>query len=181
VKKLILILVLCLIPSVVLGLSPEYKSSLIKEFHFLIMKNPGIIYSWGSADPYGGKADCSGYIFGVYKHLGIFVQRTTAKEMRVGNGNWKGKDITLEDADEMDIVWFSWKDSPNRPFGHIGVLIINPRSKLIELTHASSTQGKVVLEPLKGVFLRDLSATRRITLGEKEDIKLGKGIKKISP
>jgi cell wall-associated NlpC family hydrolase len=158
------------------ALSPEYKSSLKKEFSYLIWKHPVIIYVWGDTRPYEGKSDCSGYIYGAYKKAAIPISRTTALEMRKGKAGWYGKDIDIIDADEMDIVWWTWKNKPERPHGHIGVLIENPKSKLLEVTHASSSQKKVVIEPLDGVLIRDLSATRRITIGEKQTPVLGKGI-----
>jgi hypothetical protein len=98
--------------------------------------------------------------------------------MRKGKAGWHGKDIELDEAEEMDIVWWTWKDKPERPHGHIGVLILSPKSKLLEVTHASSSKKRVVVEPLDGVLLRDLSATRRITIGDKQPIRLGPGVVK---
>jgi len=172
-------LFLVMFPAVSLALSPEYKLSLKREFNYLIWKHPKIVYTWGDTRPYEGKADCSGYIFGVYKRIGIPISRTTALEMRNGKAGWHGNDIELDEAGEMDIVWWTWKDKPERPHGHIGVLILSPKSKLLEVTHASSSQKRVVIEPLDGILLRDLSATRRITIGDKKEPALGKGVVKI--
>lgn len=177
-RYVITLLLVCL-PTMSWCLSPEYKESLRQEFNYLIWKHPKIVYTWGDTRPYEGKADCSGYIFGVYKKVGIPVSRTTALDMRHGKAGWHGKDIELDDAGEMDIVWWTWKDNPKRPHGHIGVLLLSPRSKLLEVTHASSSQKKVVVEPLDGVLIRDLSATRHITVGEKQEPKLGPGVKKL--
>ena len=178
-KVLVIALLLAVLPVTALALSPEYKRSLKKEFNYLIWKHPKIVYTWGADKPYEGKADCSGYIFAVYKRIGIPVSRTTALEMRHGKAGWHGKDIEIDSASEMDMVWWTWKDKPQRPHGHIGVLIVSPVSKLIEVTHASSSQKRVVVEPLDGVLLRDLSATRRITIGDKQPVKLGPGVKQI--
>jgi hypothetical protein len=175
----LIILGVMLISNLCYALSPEYQCSLKKEFSYLIWKHPGIVYNWGETRPYEGKSDCSGYIFGVYRKLGIpGISRTTALEMRKGRAGWVGRDINIDEANEIDVVWWTWKNSPQRQHGHIGVLIENPKSGLLEVTHASSSQKKVVVEPIKGILMRDLSATRRITIGEKP-LTLGKDVVKL--
>ena len=162
-KKIFLVLILCLCSSSVFAMSELMKFRVEKELYFLMSKDP-FVYIWGAADPYGGKADCSGFIYGVIKGLQIPVARTTALEMSMGLKGWFHKQRSIDSLDSTDVVWFSF--STSRPFGHIGLMILSPRSGLLELAHASSTRKKFSVEPLKGPLLNGLSKEGRFTFGE---------------
>lgn len=158
------------------GMSNMLKQRVEKELIFLASKEP-FVYTWGAADPYGGKADCSGYICGLMKALQIPVFRTTALEMSMGLKGWTHKVIVIEELDSTDVVWFTWKETAaKRPMGHIGLMMISKKSGLLELAHASSTKKKFSVEPLKGKFLKDLSRAGRFTFGEIKEPVLGKGV-----
>ena len=86
--------------------------------------------------------------------------------MRTGVGGWIGKDTDLVHAGELDLVWWTWIDKPHRPHGHVGVFLIGRKSGLMEVTHSSSSRG-VVVQELKGLLFRDISAIRNLKIGDK--------------
>jgi hypothetical protein len=111
--------------------------------------------------------DCSRYKYLVYLWAHVpGVQRVTSLDMSKGLGGWRGRDIPLEDADELDMVWWSWKDKPHHPRGHLGTFLIG-KSGLLEVTHASTSRGHIVHEELKGKLMDDIAVIRRITIGDK--------------
>ena len=101
------------------------------------------------------------------KRSGIPVRRLSAIQMRFGTGGWIGKESDLGHTGELDLVWWTWIDKPHRPHGHVGVFLIGRRSELLEVTHSSSSRG-VVVQELKGIFLRDISAIRRLIIGDRQ-------------
>ena len=169
-KKIIIIIVLLVLyASTCLALPPNIETSVKQKIDIILAKST--LYVWGGAGAEkNGKQqfDCSGYLHYVYFTSGVPVKRTTAYRMKHGMDNWEGKDINIYDVDDLDIPFWSWRNSPNRPFGHVGVILIGKKSKLLEITHASGSKKKVVMHPLEGVFIRDLSAIRRLTIGEKK-------------
>jgi cell wall-associated NlpC family hydrolase len=123
-------------------------------------------YLWGGSESEEKGIDCSGYLYLAAKRAGIPVHRTTAIQMEAGLAGWKNKKILLDEAEELDLVWWTWKDKPNRPHGHIGVFLINNRgSKLLEVSHSSTSKG-VVVQQLRGGLLRDISSLKRLTIGD---------------
>jgi cell wall-associated NlpC family hydrolase len=181
-KKLILVLLMLVGSTNAFALSEMLKVRVEKELYFLMSKDP-FSYTWGAADPFNGKADCSGVVYAIFaKRLQIPVARTTALEMSMNLKGWNHKEVKVDELDSTDVVWFSWSESAaKRPMGHIGLMILSPRSGLIELAHASSSKKKFTVEPLKGKFLTDLSRSGRFTFGEPKATILGKGIIKTSP
>ena len=185
-KKIIfLVIVLCL-PSIVFALSEGYKASLSGEMYYLLYKHPHIVYKWGGTGVYDkNEADCSGTFYAIAKKIGWNVQRITAKDMEAGKGGWRNTPVTLDKAEETTIVWWSWHNpeagkAPKRIHGHIGMLMVSPKSSLLEVVHNSSSKG-LHMEPLQGVLIEDLSSIKNLTLGEKVEVKLGKGVIKITP
>jgi hypothetical protein len=185
--KKIVILISIFFVSSCFALPPNIEQSVKQKID--IIQSRSTLYLWGAAgDIKEGvqRFDCSGYLHFCFFTSGVALKRTTAYRMRLGLDNWEGKDINIYDVDDLDIPFWSWRNSPNRPFGHVGILLIGKKSKLLEVTHASSTKKKIVMHPLEGVFIRDLSAIRRLTIGEgklvmKETPAPSKNIIKISP
>jgi len=168
-KQLIVSIVLVLYTSVCFALPPNIEVSVKQKIDIILAKST--LYVWGGAgtEKLGVQHfDCSGYLYYIYFKSGVPVKRTVAFRMRHGMDNWIGKDVNIYDVDDLDIPFWSWRNSPNRPFGHVGVVLIGKKSKLLEVTHASGGKKKVVMHPLEGVFIRDLSAIRRLTIGEKK-------------
>lgn len=164
------------------ALPPNIEQTVKQKIDIIQAKST--LYVWGAkGEEKDGiqKFDCSGYLHFCFFTSGVPVKRSTAYRMKLGLDNWEGKDIDIYDAKDLDIPFWSWRTSPNRPFGHVGMILIGKKSKLLEVTHASSTKKKIVMHPLEGVFIRDLAGIRRLTFGDLKEIKLGKGIIKITP
>lgn len=157
-------ILLLLLPTCVFGLSPKYETTLKQNIWIIVDRHPK--YTWGGSESEEKGIDCSGYLYLAAKRSGLPVKRTTAILMEQGLGNWTSRKITLDDAQELDIVWWTWLKTPNRRHGHIGFFLINTReSKLLEVTHSSSSKG-VVVQQLRGSLLRDISSLKRLTIGD---------------
>jgi cell wall-associated NlpC family hydrolase len=143
-----------------LALSADHKASLKRELHFLIQQNPK--YVWGGTSELSGGLDCSGYVFLASKRAGIpGVTRTTSFRMSLGLGGWRGREVTIGQAQDCDLVF--WTFYPNRLEGHVGILMsAGPRPFA---THASFKHG-VVLRELKGPLYSNLTKVRRLTIGD---------------
>ncbi len=162
--KLIMICVMLLIGLNCYALNGHYAESFRKNMWLIIDRHPH--YSWGGAESEQKGVDCSGYLYLAARRSGVPVIRVTALQMRNGAGGWIGKDTNLKQAGELDIVFWTWKESPNRPHGHVGAFIAGRQSGLLEVTHSSSSRG-VIVQELKGQLLTDISAIRNLTIGDK--------------
>ena len=166
-KRLIIgiaVTLLSVLPVVSEALSPKYELALKQNLWIIISKHPK--YTWGGAESEEKGIDCSGYLYLAAKRSGIPVHRTTAIQMEAGLAGWTGKKVTLDDANELDIIWWTWKTSPQRRHGHVGFFLVNNRgSKLLEVTHSSSSKG-VIIQQLRGTLLRDISSIKRLTVGD---------------
>ena len=160
-----MVCVMWLVSSNCYGLGDCYSLSFRKNLWLIIDRHPA--YRWGGAESEQKGLDCSGYIYLAAKRSGIPVRRVTAMQMRQGLGGWIGRDTDLGNAGEPDLVWWTWIDKPHRPHGHVGVFLIGRRSELLEVTHSSSSRG-VVVQELKGQLFWDISAIRRLNVGDRQ-------------
>lgn len=166
-----ILLILCVASSAI-ALDAKYELALKRNLWIIIDKHPS--YLWGGAESEEKGIDCSGYLYLAARRAGIPVHRTTAIQMEAGLAGWIGKRITLDEASELDILWWTWKTSPNRRHGHVGFFLVNNRgSKLLEVTHSSSSKG-VIIQQLRGTLLRDISSIKRLTIGDKTKNGTGK-------
>jgi hypothetical protein len=157
-------LILCfllLIPVEGLTLGVNYEYALEKQLRLIIAKHPR--YVWGGAESEEKGLDCSGYIYLASRRAALPVSRQTAFGMALNRGGWISAPILFRDTRELDIVW--WTFSKDRPNGHVGVLIKHPRTCLPAVTHASSKRG-VITDYLSGSLFRDISRTKRLTIGD---------------
>ncbi len=151
------------------ALSAKYQKVFKKNIIFLSQAKTK--YVWGGKgdlkeDVY--QLDCSGFLYKAANMSGMPVKRTVAFNMAMGLDGWSSKKIEIDDVEETDLIWWTWKTSPARKHGHVGVLVVHPDSDLLEVCHASSSKQKVVINQLKGTFLRDISCLRRLTLGDRK-------------
>lgn len=164
-----MLLMVC-ISSPAMALSEGYKKHFKKNIIFF--SSVPTKYVWGGKgelkdDVY--QLDCSGFIFKCGSMAGMPVKRTVAARMALGLDGWSSKLVELDDIEETDILFWTWKNSkPDRKNGHTGVAVVNPSSELLEVCHSSSTKKMVVINQIRGVFLRDISCIRRLTLGDKK-------------
>ena len=163
--RLIIVGVMSLISLNCYALEGHYADSFRKNLWIIIDRHPA--YSWGGSESEQKGVDCSGYIYLAAKRSGIPVKRVTAFQMRHGAGGWIGKESDLGHTGELDLVWWTWIDKPHRPHGHVGVFLIGRRSELMEVNHSSSSHG-VIIQELKGQLFRDVSAIRRLDIGDKQ-------------
>lgn len=147
------------------ALPAAWKHSLERELWRIVKAQPK--YTWGGFKNEREGFDCSGMLFRAAVRAGIpGVTRQTARNMARGIGGWSGQPIKLRDADETDLLWWTWKDRPDRIWGHVGTVLLGIRSRLLEVVHASGSKKRVVMQPMRGVLLRDLKLIRRLTIGD---------------
>jgi hypothetical protein len=159
--RLFLILGLILISNLSYGFGVQYANSFKKNIQTIINAHPR--YVWGGSESEAKGVDCSGYIHLAAKRSGMPVSRTTSRNMRHGLGGWAGYDIMFNSAEELDIVW--WSFTSTRPNGHIGILW-RDKDGFPAVTHSSTSSKGVTVGYIQGSLFRDISAVRRITLGE---------------
>lgn len=145
------------------ALAEQYKHSLRTNLWTIIERNPP--YVWGGSESEARGLDCSGYVYLAARRSGLPVKRSTAFFMEKGLQGWVGNRAKLEECEELDLVWWTWKTAPARIHGHVGVLLINRRSGLLEVTHSSARKG-VIIQPMNGTLLRDMSSMKRLSLGD---------------
>ena len=143
------------------GLGVNYADSFRKNIQTIIDAHPR--YVWGGSETESKGLDCSGYIYLSAKRSGMAISRTVARNMRYGLSGWVGYDIELRDTEELDLIW--WTFSTARPHGHIGILW-RDKAGLPAVTHASGSSRGVVVGWLQGSLFRDISAIRRLTIGD---------------
>lgn len=148
-------------PDRVQGLDEVRKARFKRQLQLIIKKRPR--YVWGGASDITG-LDCSHYVWLAGKRSAFPVKYQTSLGMAKGFGGWRGKEVSLREADETDLVWWTWRKRPDRPFGHVGVLIRREEG-MPAVTHASGKRG-VVIDDLRGVLLTDLVKVRRLAFGE---------------
>lgn len=119
-----------------------------------------IAYVWGAFDYKG--ADCSGIVYATAKRAGIPVRRTTALNMFKGLDGWNGFPVNVKEADELDLIWWTWSERPDRPHGHVGIIVIDEKSKLLSIFHASSSAKRVVIQPYRYKLEKDTSGIKRL-------------------
>ena len=167
-RLLICVLLLCLVLPLSLvscdqayALGKIHKQQLKSQLLLIIKSHPR--YVWGGTSLQRG-VDCSGYLWLAFHRAGLPFKRTTALAMAQGQGGWVGKDITLDDADEFDVIW--WTFEKDRPHGHVGITIRRPGSGVPAVTHASPSRGIVVVDDIARSLLRFISKIRRLSFGD---------------
>lgn len=123
------------------------------ETRIIIDKKPR--YGWGGAVAEEKGLDCSGFVYLVFKRAGFVVGRTTARNMRLGYSGWHGADAVDGQFQVGDLVFWTWRDQPQRPDGHVGIIM---QTGVVEMVAHSSARRGVVLDGIEGVFLEDISA-----------------------
>jgi hypothetical protein len=82
--------------------------------------------------------------------------------MAEGLGGWTSRQIHLKDAEECDLPF--WTFTEKRKNGHVGAFLNDSEGRRA-VTHAGTHTG-VVLEPLEGKLLENLSRVLRLTIGD---------------
>jgi hypothetical protein len=143
------------------GLADHFKESFKDQLLLIIDKHPA--YTWGGSTDLDQGLDCSGYVYLAAKWAGVpGISRTTSVRMSLGFGGWCGNDVALHDADECDLLF--WTFHKEQPLGHVGVLLFSEEG-FANAAHASARRG-VVLRPLSGQLRQNLIKVRRLTIGD---------------
>ncbi len=90
----------------------------------------GYPYTWGGTDPTNGGADCSGFVYYVYKHFGINYGRLTSY-------GWRsvGQEVSYNNMQPGDIVCYA---------GHVGIYAGGGRIVEAQSTAAGITNTRSV-------------------------------------
>lgn len=145
------------------ALGYTYKEALRHNLNIIIDKHP--TYTWGGSVEESKGLDCSGYLYLAAKRSGMPVKRVTSIMIESGAGGWTSKKIELDDVDEFDINFWTFK--PSRPHGHLGFYLVSKKSGLLEITHSSSSKG-VIIQQITPYLLKTTSSIRRLSLGDKK-------------
>ena len=118
---------------------PTKGESGISDLHYAKTKIDSIIsigfnqlgtpYKYGSCEP--GGFDCSGFIYFVFKSVGIELPRSSAAMETVG------QTIPMSEARKGDLIFFTGTDPTDRTVGHAGIIITN-KGEPLEFIHSSS-------------------------------------------
>ncbi len=106
----------------------EPKRDSIINFAQSFLKVP---YLWGGVSPKG--FDCSGFLYYVYRHHKINVNRTSSSYSK------KGIEVEVNKVKPADILLFTGTDSSKKKIGHVGMVISNLNG-IILFIHASSSR-----------------------------------------
>ena len=136
-----------------IGLTPLDRMAVWHEASLIQEKHPK--YRWGGDVSEEKGLDCSGFVYLVFKRAGFAVARTTSRNMRLGLSGWSGVEIADEPFQVGDLVFWTWSDRPQRPDGHVGIIMeVGRREKV---AHSSASRG-VVTDEFTGKFIDDMSA-----------------------
>jgi hypothetical protein len=152
------------------ALSKRYAASVKAQYRWMILFAPPYNNSplIKPKDPIKSGVDCSRYKYLVYWWAAVIgpdgqsPHRVTAADMAAGKGGWEGIDIPLDDADELDLVWWSFKTKHD----HVGTIWLV--KGLRHVTHASYGKKKIAVDAIRGTLLTKMVKARRIMLGEKK-------------
>ncbi|NME71436.1 C40 family peptidase [Flammeovirga aprica] len=121
-----------------------FKAENINIPPYLIAKKAddyiGVPYKYAKVNPYEG-FDCSGFVLYVYKQFGVEFPHNTKRIAMLG------KTITLENAQEGDIVCFGSNNSDDyQSISHLG-MIYKVENDQVKMIHCGTSTG-VIVAPL---------------------------------
>jgi len=79
----------------------------------------GTPYVWGGTDLRKG-VDCSGFVYSVYKHFGITLERTSAAQAATN-----GIEVAKSELVPGDLIFFDTEGSNNGRVSHVGIYVGN--------------------------------------------------------
>jgi hypothetical protein len=161
-----------------MALSPAYEKAWESEIRWVIGQHPKYLYGGNSLE---SGIDCSRMPHLTATKAGMTgLQRLTADDIFSGADGWKGKNVDINDAGRLDMLFWIWqkKDSlrlsngltltdnrKKRKIDHMGIVLLGKKSGLFEVAHMSSSKGGVI-EPFGATMKRDCVGVRRLTIGD---------------
>lgn len=103
----------------------------------------GTPYKYGGCNPSTG-LDCSCFIKTVYNNFGYPLSYRVAHDQKINSEN-----ISDTDTREGDLVFFN-TDSNSADVDHVGLIVSEPGSSSIDMIHASSSDGVMKINNIKG-------------------------------
>lgn len=105
----------------------------------------GVPYKYAKENPYDG-FDCSGFILYVYRQFGVDFPHNSKRIAMLG------KTISIEDAQEGDIVCFGTDNSENyKSISHLG-MIYKIENDEVKMIHCGSSTGVIVASITQGYW-----------------------------
>lgn len=80
--------------------------------------------------------------------------------MAEGDAGWSGVRVERGSQRHLDLIFWTFK--PHRPNGHCGAMWRDAHN----VTHASLSEGRVVVSSLTGKLDRDFSRLIRLSIGD---------------
>ena len=109
----------------------------------------GTPYVWGGASPDG--FDCSGFVYYVYKQMGVELNRVASEQNR------NGIPVPLDQLEPGDLVFF-WNKQFYSEINHVGIYIGNG-----EFIHSPQSGDVVKIMPIDSPYYqRNIYSARRI-------------------
>ena len=136
------------------ALTASDRVAVWREARIIVEKRPR--YKWGGSVNEELGLDCSGFVFLVYRRAGLCVGRTTSRNMRMGLSGWGGTDVRDGAMLVGDLIFWTWRQRPDRPDGHVGI-VMRSGTRIDVVAHASPGRG-VILEALHGRLKEEISA-----------------------
>lgn len=98
----------------------EQELSMCEKLQNQAQALEGSPYVWGAEGP--DSFDCSGFIYFVSHQVGRPLPRTTSQKYYL---SIESNEVHWKNATCGHLVW--WTFEPDRPFGHIGYMVVNPK------------------------------------------------------
>ncbi|HYF04129.1 MAG TPA: C40 family peptidase [Patescibacteria group bacterium] len=136
---------------------PELRYSRTKadSIATLAKKYVGTPYEYGSCEP--GGFDCSGFIYYVFKSMGMELPRSSEAMAPVG------REVALKQARKGDLIFFTGTEPGDKTVGHAGI-VISDAGRPLEFIHSSSDKEengvKITNYDESGYSKRFLKVTR---------------------
>ena len=139
----------------------QLKESLLKDFRSkryadslvnFALSLQGTPYRYGGESPDG--FDCSGFIFYVFDRFNHRLLRSSRAQ------GTQGKDLSLEEVQKGDLLFFTGTNPEKRQIGHVGIIISKPDEE-ISFVHSSSNGG-VKVSQLEGYYETRLMFAKRM-------------------
>ena len=126
------------------------------------------VYKLGRSDIEA--VDCSGLLGLACESLPVR-QRSQAYRIYLGLDGYTNRPVSLRDNEPIDLFFWRIPGGLDRPHGinHMGVAVVEQRTGIFQVMHASSSKRGVVVIPFGGWTEKYLAPDgyRRLTIGDK--------------
>ena len=135
------------------GVKPVFNSSKAQQVIDYGKQFLGTPYKWAGNDLTKG-VDCSGFVYNVYKHFGVSLNRSSAA--MTGNGHV----VSKSDLQPGDLVLFDTSGPNNGGISHVGIYMGD--DKFIHSSSSTRTWGVVISSLNEDYYIRTYVTARRV-------------------